>query len=153
MGAVQPSGGQHQCSDIDLIKIALARGAPPGVKGRLHLFHGKNPYIIIQQTVQPRPESGAGDLRGRSETGRHAKGMNAGIGTAGAMENDFLPGHDGDFSLKGALDRRLIRLTLPAGIIRAVKGDCQFDITPGHGKSGMCRKPRSSGKEQSRFIF
>lgn len=98
------------------VAVQFARCLVSGMKAIRHQRGGQHGDILRQHGIQGfHPVSGRPVLFG-SEACDLSAGMHAGVGAAGTDDGDGRLAHLLDGTLKCFLNRRLVRLTLPAGI-------------------------------------
>ena len=135
----------------DAVAVGFRLGLPAGVEIRADFLCGGDADCGREQGIQGALEFGGGEGGLRFEMGDLAEGVDAGIGAACAVDEDFflsdLAGGFGD----GALDGRLGGLDLPAVEGGAVVGDGEFEVAHcevelSHGGRHRGTKTQSFGK-------
>ena len=111
---------------VDHVAVALAHDVPGRMKPLGDVGHFQHGDVVGQNGVQPPPQHLGRKRRVRLEDHDLPQGVNARVGPAAGHDPRLLAGDLRDGRFERPLHRRPIDLHLPAGIGRAVVGDCEF---------------------------
>ena len=112
----------------DAVAVGFSLGLPASVEIGADFFGSDDADCGRKKCIEGALEFGGGEGGLRFEMGDLREGMDAGIGAACAVDEDFFLGDlAGGFS-DGALDGRLAGLDLPAVEGGAVVGDGEFEV-------------------------
>ena len=93
MAAVQPFMRHTDLSGPDEILILLADRTLAGMETDFLVLHPENPDIFRQHTVHPSQQTVGRNGGIRVKVRSHSKGVHPGIGSAGTMKMNHIPGH------------------------------------------------------------
>ena len=115
--------GRGEGRPKNTVTISLPTSVTARVKAQPYLADIFNAHSLLQRIIQGFQEIFAGDRAGGLEVGDLIQGVYPGIGSARPVDLHLLAQDELNRRLETLLDRRRIRLTLPAVKIRAVVRD------------------------------
>ncbi len=116
---------------VDHVAIALSADLRDGVKIGRRFGHVQHGDVVGQIGVQRTAERLGRKRRIGAQSDDLLQGVNAGVGPPAGQDADSLAGDLGNGVFERFLDGNPIGLELPAGVVRAVVGDGEFESSHG----------------------
>ena len=139
-------GGGANRGEVDLVAVPFAAGGKAGMEVIVSLRRFFNCDIVGEEAINPLAKGDERKMTVRAEVGDHGAGMDAGVGTAGTMQDDLFANDLAEGFFDNLLDRAAFSLALPADIGGAVVFNGQADSSH---SGGRIINPRSSCPEKS----
>jgi hypothetical protein len=154
--AFDGEGGWVGDAGEDAVLVGLAEGVVAGVEGFGCVLDGEDADAGGKGVVEGAMEVGGGDGDGEREGGDLGKGVDAGVGAAGALREDGLSGDALDGFGEGSLHGGEIGLDLPAVVGGSVVGESGFPVRHGdvrtvsRGRGVVCWWSKENGNGKSK---